>query len=215
MRFRTMNADRSSAIVTIDQLVDKLRGPWIYWTNGSTCLPPITTAGDCTAVAMPAKLSGTESYRMSNRERQPSQTPLFGHIDVSTHAANQQGNGSVTEMLTEMVTAQNRQNELLEQLIQQMSAAQRQRSNELGQWKQANPRLAKRCRDAAETLGQIQTQFLETVTEEIEENSDSMMDGEFMLNEFVDRFGPRLAHLNGVLQVLSQLSSIPAAQDGP
>jgi len=32
------------------------------------------------------------------------------------------------------------------------------------------------------------------------------MDGEFMLNEFVDRFGPRLAHLNGVLQVLSQLS---------
>ena len=27
-----------------------------------------------------------------------------------------------------------------------------------------------------------------------------------MLNEFVDRFGPRLAHLNGLLQVLSQLS---------
>ncbi len=25
--------------------------------------------------------------------------------------------------------------------------------------------------------------------------------------EFVDRFGPRLAHLNGVLQVLSQLSA--------
>ena len=35
-----------------------------------------------------------------------------------------------------------------------------------------------------------------------------------MLNEFVDRFGPRLAHLNGVLQVLSQLSMIntPANQ---
>ena len=30
------------------------------------------------------------------------------------------------------------------------------------------------------------------------------------LNEFVDRFGPRLAHLNGVLQVLSQLSSASA-----
>ena len=37
-----------------------------------------------------------------------------------------------------------------------------------------------------------------------------MMDGEFMLNEFVDRFGPRLAHLNGVLQVLSQLSAVAA-----
>jgi hypothetical protein len=29
-----------------------------------------------------------------------------------------------------------------------------------------------------------------------------------MLNEFVDRFGPRIAHLNGLLQVLSQLSAI-------
>jgi hypothetical protein len=34
-----------------------------------------------------------------------------------------------------------------------------------------------------------------------------MMEGEFMLNEFVDRFGPRLAHLNGMIQVLAQLSS--------
>jgi hypothetical protein len=41
-----------------------------------------------------------------------------------------------------------------------------------------------------------------------------MMDGEYMLNEFVDRFGPRLAHLNGVLQVLSQLSSMPASESG-
>jgi len=31
------------------------------------------------------------------------------------------------------------------------------------------------------------------------------------MNEFVDRFGPRLAHLNGVIQVLAQLSS-PHAQ---
>ena len=37
--------------------------------------------------------------------------------------------------------------------------------------------------------------------------SEAIRSGDFMLNEFVDRFGPRLAHLNGVLQVLSQLSS--------
>jgi hypothetical protein len=39
------------------------------------------------------------------------------------------------------------------------------------------------------------------------DNEESLVDGEFMLNEFVDRYGPRLAHLNGVLQVLSQLSA--------
>lgn len=150
---------------------------------------------------------------MSERERQT--TPLFTHIDVTPHASNSAANESIPALLSELVTSQKRQNDLLEQLIQQMNAAQRQRANELGQWKQANPRLAKRCRDAAETLGQIQTQFLETVTEEIADNADVMMDGEFMLNEFVDRFGPRLAHLNGVLQVLSQLSSVPATSDGP
>jgi hypothetical protein len=34
-----------------------------------------------------------------------------------------------------------------------------------------------------------------------------------MLTEFVDRFGPRLAHLNGVIQVLSQLSSMNTPSD--
>jgi hypothetical protein len=47
------------------------------------------------------------------------------------------------------------------------------------------------------------------MTDEINETSDDMVEGEFMLNEFVDRYGPRLAHLNGVIQVLAQLSSVP------
>jgi hypothetical protein len=142
---------------------------------------------------------------------------LFTHIDVTTTSTTPSSGaevGPVGVLLSQMLAAQNRQNELMEQLIQQLSSAQRQRSAELGQWKQANPRLAQRCREAAETLGQIQTQFLENVTDEIAINGDSMMDGEFMLNEFVDRFGPRLAHLNGVLQVLSQLSSVPTSESG-
>ena len=66
------------------------------------------------------------------------------------------------------------------------------------------------CRTAAETLSRVQTRFLENLTDEVLDNEDCLMDGEFMMNEFVDRYGPRLAHLNGVLQVLSQLSSMPS-----
>lgn len=109
-----------------------------------------------------------------------------------------------------MLTAQDRQNELLEELVSQVGAQQRQRTVELGQWKQANPLLAKRCRAAAESLSRVQIEFLTTITEEVADNAEILLDGEFMLNEFVDRFGPRLAHLNGVLQVLSQLSAVPA-----
>ena len=114
-------------------------------------------------------------------------------------------------LLRELLQGQERQNKLLEDLIDQVGAVQRQRASELGQWRDANPELARRCRAAANALSQVQTQYLENLTEEVSENSDYLMDGEYMLTEFVDRFGPRLAHLNGVLQILSQLSSVPDA----
>jgi putative heme iron utilization protein len=113
----------------------------------------------------------------------------------------------VCDLLKQMLIGQERQNELLEDLVEQINSGQKQRASELGQWKEANPQLARRCRAAAEALSQVQTEFLENLTLEINENMDGLMDGEFMLNEFVDRFGPRLAHLNGVLQVLAQLSA--------
>ena len=147
--------------------------------------------------------------------------PLYTQIDVS-HAAyppstsaiasgsNNVVNNEAVGLLREMLAAQDRQNELLEEIVGQLSAVQRQRANELGQWKQANPMLARDCRVAAEALSKVQTEYLVSLTQEITDNFESLRDGEFMLNEFVDRFGPRLAHLNGLLQVLSQLSSTPS-----
>lgn len=150
--------------------------------------------------------------------REPQNSSLFTHIDVSSHASAGASSakspsdlsGDMAAHLHQLVIGQQRQNELLDELVQQMSAAQKQRSNELGQWKEANPYLARQCREAAEALSNVQTEFLRNLTEEITDNAESFLDGDFMLNEFVDRFGPRLAHLNGVLQVLSQLSSVPA-----
>jgi hypothetical protein len=146
-------------------------------------------------------------------ESRRSREAFFSQIDVS-HAGEAArppaSGGSGAEMvllLREILAAQDRQNELLEELVGQLSAAQRQRATELGQWKQANPDLAKKCRFAAEALSKVQTEYLASLTQEINENYETLRDGEFMLNEFVDRFGPRVAHLNGLLQVLSQLSA--------
>jgi hypothetical protein len=140
---------------------------------------------------------------------------LFTQVDITAGAQltrprdSQESSEEQVGLLRSILAAQDRQNEILEELVNQLSAAQRQRSVELGQWKQANPELARGCRLAAEALSQVQVEFLNTMTREINENVDALMDGEFMLNEFVDRFGPRLAHLNGVLQILAQLSSTP------
>jgi predicted Ser/Thr protein kinase len=138
--------------------------------------------------------------------------PLFSQLDVSsaTHAQSALSpREEQTELLREMLAAQDRTNDLLEELTNTVAATQKQRANELSQWRNAHPALAKGCREAAEALTRVQIEFLDRMTEEINDTSDDMVEGEFLLNEFVDRYGPRLAHLNGVIQVLAQLSSVP------
>lgn len=134
--------------------------------------------------------------------------PVF-RVDLDDDNDTEEFSGT-EELLRQLVLGQERQNDLLEELVEQMSASQRQRSSEISQWKQANPELSQKCRNAAEALGKIQTEFLDNLAEEINHNLDGYIEGEFLLNEFVDRFGPRLAHLNGVLQVLAQLSASPS-----
>jgi hypothetical protein len=148
-----------------------------------------------------------------SHEPQRTRPSMFSQIDVTTAAYTGTPSGrqdlEQTRLLREILAAQDRQNELLEDLVNHLGSAQKQRANELGQWKQANPHLARNCRTAAEALGKVQAEFLESLTAEVSANYENLLDGEFMLNEFVDRFGPRMAHLNGLLQVLSQLSATP------
>jgi hypothetical protein len=143
----------------------------------------------------------------------PSQfAPVF-RIDVSAEPPPNQAapaaDASVASvaLLRQLVVMQDRQNQLLEQLVQSTVSVQKQRATELQQWKDANPQLSRACRRAAETLARVQAEFLEQLTEEISDGEENLLEGDFMLGEFVDRYGPRLAHLNGVLQVLAQLGS--------
>lgn len=138
--------------------------------------------------------------------------PLFSQVDVSTAfhphgaAASREDH---SELLREILAAQDRTNELLAELVNTTSATQKQRANELNQWRKAHPDLAAACRVAAEALTHVQIEFLDRMTEEINDTGDEMVGGDFLLNEFIDRNGPRLAHLNGVIQLLAQLSSVP------
>jgi hypothetical protein len=146
----------------------------------------------------------------------PRQLQATFSIDVSADPRQQpqpqlDANELIVALLRTMVENQQREIKLLEEISGHLTAAQRQRQQELHAWREANPDLARNCRAATETLGKIQTQFLQSITEEVSFNEEALADSDFMLNEFVDRFGPRLAHLNGVLQVLSQLSSPTAA----
>ncbi len=144
--------------------------------------------------------------------RDPQQaSPLFTQIDIGSQsraAASRSSttDGEHTELLHQILAALDRNNDLLEELVANAGASQRQRAEELKNWRSANPGLAESCKEAVEALARVQAEFLRHLTSEIEENASDMEDGEFVFNEFIDRYGPRLAHLNGVLQMLSQLS---------
>jgi hypothetical protein len=142
--------------------------------------------------------------------------PLFSQVDVSTGSAPRPAispGDDFADVLREILSAQERTNELLEQLAATVAATQKQRASELHQWRKTHPALSVACRKAAEALTRVQIEYLERLTEEINDTSDDMIDGDFMLNEFVDRYGPRLAHLNGVIHVLAQLSNVPNPAD--
>ena len=111
-------------------------------------------------------------------------------------------------LMRQLVDAQNRQNQMVEQMLQinrQVLQANTQRQNEMNQWRSANPALVQACRRSLETLSAVQTDFLEKMTSEVEDTQEQLVDSEYMFADFLDRFGPRMAHLNGILQILNHL----------
>ena len=144
--------------------------------------------------------------------QQQSLSQLFTQVDVfaeTSPPSRQSPLSDISHCLWSMRVAQERQNNLLEELVGQISLMHRQRMHELASWKQANPDLSYFCKLAAEKLGKVQTEILSTITDEVEEKYETFMDNEYALGEFVDRFGPRFAHINGLLQVLAQLGNAP------
>jgi hypothetical protein len=145
---------------------------------------------------------------MPTRQSTP---PLFSQLEVSpaTHARALSSRDEQTDLLRDILSSQDRTNELLEEMVSVMANTHKQRASELHQWRNAHPELAAACREAAEALSRVQIEYLNRLTDDVNASSEDLVDGEFVLNEFIDRYGPRLAHLNGVIQVLAQLSSVP------
>ena len=115
-------------------------------------------------------------------------------------------------LMKELVSAQDRQTSLMEELAGVIVHSHRRRFIELGLWKKNHPELAEYCKRAAKKLERIQTDLLSTITEEIESNADVLLDSEFGLNEFVDRFGTKFLQLNSLLQILTHLGNAPDIQ---
>jgi len=118
----------------------------------------------------------------------PSQPAIFSQVDVTAAGLPRDTGDSdyeQTDLLREVLAAQDRTNEILEELVTVMSSHQRQRNQELHKWKDAHPELSKCCRDAAESLGRVQQEYLETLTDEINHSAEDIIAGEFFKNQLL------------------------------
>jgi hypothetical protein len=101
-----------------------------------------------------------------------------------------------------------------EQLSQQRNAAAshdmtaRWRSF-LARWQQEFPGLAEGCRKAMPHLERCYGQLIRDLTERLTEE-DNAVDNDFALQEFLDRYGMRLAQLGTILNLVG-----PLAEAGP
>lgn len=146
--------------------------------------------------------------------------PIFSQFDISSGSVPSVNQlpaaadlSETNALLREIVVTQRKSVDLLLELLNQVSLQQRQRVAELKAWKEANPQLAQACRRAAESLSKVHTEFLSSLAQEAADNADDFSDSEYALGEFIDRYGPRLAHFNGVLQLFAQLGApLPQAE---
>ena len=151
-----------------------------------------------------------------------SQSDLFGQIDVTQSlggayplpADASEFQMRVVQLLSQINDAQTRQTQLLEAAVERLNVlanqsalAQQQKAMELQKWQNENPLLTDECRDAMEALGKIHSGFLESFTEELSQKKDEMLQNDFAFADFIDKYGPRLIHLNSMLQFLAHLGA--------
>jgi hypothetical protein len=90
----------------------------------------------------------------------------------------------------------------------QVSREQRARQiAELERWQTGHENVLEHCKESLSNLEQVHAALIAELAHYVEENHENLIDGEFALTDFVDRFGPRLAHLNTMLAVLRPLAA--------
>ena len=125
-----------------------------------------------------------------------------------------------------MVQLQSNTNDMLRQLLEmnrqslefakeatQAARDQRARQHqELERWQSNHQNILFDTRGVLQALEQVHGQIMEQVVNLVHEKHDELMEGEFALGDFTDRFGPRLAHLNTILSILRPLAAMAQQQ---
>ncbi len=102
------------------------------------------------------------------------------------------------------------QRQQLELAREAAQIAREQRSRqiaELERWQNSHENVLDHCKESLSNLELVHASLMGEMANYASEHHENLLDGDFALTDFVDRFGPRLAHLNTILAVLRPLAA--------
>jgi hypothetical protein len=111
------------------------------------------------------------------------------------------------DSLRQMLELQRQQLDLTREIVQVGREQRARQGAELERWQNGHEHVLDACRDTLGRLEQVHASLMNDMAGYVEENHDNLLEGDFSLSDFVDRFGPRLAHLNTMLAVLRPLAA--------
>ncbi len=118
------------------------------------------------------------------------------------------------DALRQLLEVQRQQLDLSREMVQVNREQRARRSAELERWQVGHEHVIEACRDTLGRLEQVHASLMGDLATYVDENHENLLEGDFSLSDFVDRFGPRLAHLNTMLAVLRPLAAAPKKADG-
>jgi chromosome segregation ATPase len=108
---------------------------------------------------------------------------------------------------------QRQQLELARETVQIARDQRARQIAELERWQNSHDGVIDHCRDALGQLETVHASLMGELANYVDEHHENLVEGDFALSDFVDRFGPRLAHLNTMLAVLRPLAAAQRKQD--
>ncbi len=85
---------------------------------------------------------------------------------------------------------------------------------ELERWQAGHDRVIEQCRESLGQLEQVHSALMGELVNHVADNHENLVEGDYALTDFVDKFGPRLAHLNTMLAVLRPLAAAARKPEG-
>jgi hypothetical protein len=120
----------------------------------------------------------------------------------------------VLDLLRQMISLQQEQIGLVKTQIANQDNSNRWKSF-LARWEQEFPAIGSACRQALPTLERTYLGLIQDLTDRVNSTDQGELSDEFVLSEFLDRFGIRLGQMGNILGQIAPLAEAAPAETGP